>query len=182
MTIPLVLLLINAVIGAVDTLWYHEWRAALPQRLDVARPELRLHVMRDVIYCGLYGSLAWWRPAGWMLAVVAVALLAEVVITMADFVIEDRDRPAIGGIAPGERILHSMMAIIYGSMLAFLLPELAAGWDQGGLMVRHDAPLWASLAATFAAVGIAISGTRDAAALAGRDPISRFIPAPEATS
>ena len=40
MTVVVVLLLANGVLGAVDTLWYHEYRAALPRRPDRHRTEL----------------------------------------------------------------------------------------------------------------------------------------------
>ncbi|WP_051062309.1 hypothetical protein, partial [Ilumatobacter nonamiensis] len=169
MTTVLALLLVNAVLGAWDTLWYHEYRARLTARLDSTRTELRLHAARDAIYVVLYGGLAWWRPSGVVVAAVAVFLVAEIVITLADFVVEDRDRPSIGGIAPGERILHSLMAIVYGMMLVRLVPVLSAGAFEPTGVIRHDAPVGVSIAATAAALGIAVSGARDVLALRGTD-------------
>lgn len=173
MTTVLVLLVTNAVLGAWDTLWYHEYRARLTARTDHTRVELRLHVARDVVYVLLYGGLAWWQPTGAVALLVAALLAVEVAITLADFVVEDRDRPAIGGIAPGERILHSLMAIVYGTMLAHLAPELWNGLSHPSGLVRSDAPLALSMGAATAAIGIAVSGTRDALALVGVDPIWR---------
>lgn len=171
MTSVLSLLVANAVLGAWDTLWYHEFRARLTARVEFTRTELRLHAARDAVYVVLYGGLAWWRPTGLVVGVVGLLLIAEIVITLADFVVEDRDRPAIGGIAPGERVLHSLMAIVYGMMLVRLLPVLAAGLSETSGVVRHDVAWPLSLAATAAAVGIALSGTRDMAAISGFDPI-----------
>jgi hypothetical protein len=173
MTAVLALLLVNVVLGAWDTLWYHEYRARLASaaRLAVTRPELRLHVGRDAVYAGLYGVLAWWRPTGWIVVPVVAGLAAEVAMTLADFVVEDRDRPALGGLAPGERVLHSLMAVVYGAMLCRLVPVLADGWAQPAALVAHDAPMGMALAAALAAVGIAGSGLRDALALRGLDPI-----------
>ncbi len=165
MTSVLVLLLVNAVLGAFDTLWYHEYRARLASKIVTTAPELRLHVARDLVYVGLYGVLAWWQPTGLLRPIVAVALVTEIVITMTDFVIEDRDRPAIGGMQPGERVLHSTMAIVYGAMLTFLVPELLAGNWSWSLPATHDAPAGLSIAATVAAVGIALSAARDWVAL-----------------
>ena len=184
MTTVLALLLVNAALGAIDTLWYHEYRARLAERIGTTAPELRLHVGRDVVYVGLYGSLAWLHPTGALGVLVAAGLVLEIVLTMADFVVEDRDRPAIGGIEPGERVLHSAMAIVYGAMLAFLVRELAAdladgGWSRVALGwdgSRHDAPVWLSAMATAVAAGIALSGLRDGLALWRIDPISRWIP------
>lgn len=171
MTAVLGLLLLNALLGAIDTLWYHEYRARLTARLDVTRTELRLHVGRDAVYVGLYAYLAWWRPSGLWAVLVLAALLVEIVVTLADFVVEDRDRPQLGGLAPGERVLHSLMAIVYGAMVANLLPWLIADVTAQTATVAHGAPAWMSLTATAAAAGIALSGARDALALGGTDPI-----------
>lgn len=169
----LALLLTNAVLGAFDTLWYHEYRARLSTRIEHTRPELRLHAARDGVYVVLYGGLAWRTPSGILVAIVAVLLAAEIVITLADFVVEDRDRPLIGGISPGERILHSLMAIVYGTMLAHLVPVLLSDAREPSAFVGHDAHLALSLGAMAAAIGIAVSGLRDVLALAGFDPIWR---------
>lgn len=165
MSTVLALLCLNGVLGAWDTLWYHEFRARLTTQLDHTRTELRLHAARDGIYVVLYGGLAWWQPAGIVVVVVGALLATEIVITLADFVVEDRDRPAIGGIAPGERILHSLMAIVYGMMLITLIPILGAGIGEVTGVIGHDAPLSLSIAMTAAAIGIAASGIRDAVAL-----------------
>ncbi len=171
MSTVLALLLVNAVLGAIDTLWYHEFRARLTARLATTRTELRLHAGRDAIYVVLYGGLAWWTPAGPLVGVVVLLLVAEVAITMADFVVEDRDRPAIGGMAPGERVLHSLMAIVYGAMLVQLLPLILAEADGPAGLLRHDAPPAISIGATLAAAGIALSGARDVLAVHGIDPV-----------
>jgi phosphatidylglycerophosphate synthase len=171
MTAVLVLLLVNAVLGAWDTLWYHEYRARLTAKIDVTRTELQLHAARDAVYVGLYGFLALWQPEGLAVWVVLAGLGAEVVITLCDFVIEDRDRPALGGMAPGERVLHSLMAIVYGAMIAHLVPELLAGSAEPTAAVRHGAPMWLSVLALVAATGIAASGVRDSLALGGFDPV-----------
>ena len=165
MTIVLALLLVNAGLGAWDTLWYHEYRARLADRIEHTATELELHAARDVIYAVVYLGLGWWRPEGWLVAALGAVLVAEIAITLADFVVEDRDRPAIGGISPGERILHTLMAIVYGAMLARLIPELADAWAEPTSLVRHDAPVWMSMAATVVAAGIAVSGVRDAVAV-----------------
>jgi hypothetical protein len=171
MTAAVVLLLVNVVLGAWDTLWYHEYRARLASRVPHTAPELRLHVGRDAVYVVLYGTLAWWRPTGWLVPVAVVLLASEVLMTLADFVVEDRDRPAIGGLAPGERVLHSLMAVVYGAMLCRLVPELVAGAGEPTGLVASGIPGWMAAAATLAACGIAVSGTRDALALRGWDPL-----------
>jgi hypothetical protein len=174
-TIAAVLLLINVVFGTADTLWYHEFRAKLPFRLEVTRPELRLHAARDFVYLFVYGGLAIGAPSGVFACVACCLLGAEIVITLTDFVIEDRDRPSIGGIAPGERILHSLMAIVYGAAMVNLVPAL---WGTRhlptGFATFHTVGgLRMCLAA--AALGIALTGVRDAAALRGHIAFRRLL-------
>lgn len=123
MSAALWLLALLGVVGAFDTLYFHEWRGQLVARPDM-RPELRLHVARDAIYVIIFGSLPLVAWHGWFTAVLVLLLLAEIVITLADFVTEDRVRTAIGGVFAGERITHAVMGIIYGAMLAYLVPTL----------------------------------------------------------
>ena len=54
----------QGVIGAFDTLYYHEWRARLPARGREASPELKLHAARDLLYGILFGTLPWFAWQG----------------------------------------------------------------------------------------------------------------------
>src|SRR5207237_277166 len=121
LTRALWLLAIQGTMGAFDTLYYHEWRARLPA-LPGAGPELRLHAARALIYAVLFALLPRfeWRGA-WAYGLGAL-LATEIVITLRDFVVEDKVRAPLGGVFAGERVTHALMAIIYGAMLANLLP------------------------------------------------------------
>ena len=52
------LLVLQGVLAGADTLVNHELIARLPQKPS-ARPELRLHVLRELIWTGLLFGLAW---------------------------------------------------------------------------------------------------------------------------
>ena len=163
------LLAIQGAFGAFDTLYYHEWRARLPA-LDGARPELRLHAARALIYAALFASLprVEWRGA-WAYALAAL-LAAEVLITLRDFVVEDRVRAPLGGVFAGERVTHAVMASIYGAMLAHLLPALDAWRREPTALAPHAGGVPAELSwlLTLMAAGVAASGLRDAYAAWGR--------------
>ncbi len=165
MNAALILLLVNVIFGAWDTLWYHEYKTRLVHHLASTRPELRLHAARDGVYTCLYGSLAIYRPQGLYVYIVGAMLVAEIMITLTDFVVEDRDRGAIGGMVAGERILHTLMAIVYGAMLTFLIPELISGARLPTALVINDAWVLLRLGAGVAAIGIGMSGIRDTVAL-----------------
>jgi hypothetical protein len=157
------LMALQGAIGAFDTLYYHEWRARLPA-LAGAKPELRLHAARDLIYAVLFATLPWiaWRGA-W--AGVLVALVAaEIAITLADFVVEDRVRAPLGGVFAGERATHAVMGIVYGAMLACLAPEVLRWWGEPTALALDPAPVPDLLRWTMTAMaaGVAASGARDA--------------------
>lgn len=161
MTTALAILLAQGVLGAFDTLWYHEWRARLPTRPG-ARRELRLHAARDLVYAVLFVGLAFWRWQGWLAAVLVVLLATEIAITLLDFVEEDRRRP----LPAGERVTHALMGILYGAFLAHALPVLWDWWHAPtGLAPVERGALGLVLAVMGA--GVALSGARDWTAAAG---------------
>src|SRR5262245_39032272 len=117
MTWALWLLMLQGILGALDTLYYHEWRTRLVAYSPRTAPELRLHAARDGIYAIIMSTLPWlaWQ-GGWAL-VLAALLVAEIILTLTDFVVEDTVRRFLGGVYPGERIMHAVMGIMYGAML-----------------------------------------------------------------
>jgi hypothetical protein len=174
MTTVVGLLLANGVLGAVDTVWYHEIRAGLPRRPDRHRTELRLHAARDAVYAVLYGTIGWWAWRGAWAAVLGALLAVEIVITLADFVVEDRTRT----LGAGERVLHSVMAIVYGVMLGRLAPLLAAGAHTAATGAVAT-PL--AVVATAFGAGIALSGLRDLRASCIKDGGPASIPVTRVT-
>src|SRR5258705_7513698 len=95
------LLLVQASLGAFDTLYYHEYKLKLAHD-DATATELRLHATRDFAYTVIIGSLGWatWEgPLAWVLAAL---LLLEICITLWDFIEEDKIRR----LPPGERAMH----------------------------------------------------------------------------
>ncbi len=156
-------------LGAFDTIYFHEIRGQLPARLPGLSPELKLHAARSFIYVAVFGTLPWlaWRGA-WAVAL-SLLLTAEIGITLADFIIEDQVRKPLGGLLPGERATHTVMAIIYGAMIANLVPVLLA-WHRSTTGLRPEAvhvPLAYRLALTALAAGTCASAARDTYAVAG---------------
>lgn len=155
MTAAITLLLIQGAMGALDTFIYHEFLQRLPVRAK-ARLELRLHALRDFAYAIVFGSLAWVEWRGAMAWVFVGILLFEIFITLWDFIEEDLTRP----LPAGERVMHTLMAIIYGAFLANLTPQLWK-WSQestGFASVNYGAVSWLM---SLMAVGVFVSGVRD---------------------
>jgi hypothetical protein len=168
MTAALYLLLCVSVLGAADTAYYHEWRARLPALGLAAATELRLHAARDVVYALLFICLPWFSFEGTYVWVLIALLLTEVVLTLWDFVVEDWIRKPLGGVYPGERIMHALIGIVFGAMLATLWPVLLASWSMPDA-IRASAAVGVGLRWTFAvmAVVVVFSAIRDACAAAG---------------
>ena len=168
MNAALTLLLVQGVLGAFDTLWYHEWQQRLATRAT-GRRELLLHASRDFAYGLLFGSLAWVTWNGWWAWILAALLLGEIVITLFDFVEEDLHRP----LPPGERVMHTIMAIVYGAFLANLLPQMV-GWSYQptGFAAADYGPI--SWLLTLMAIGVLGSGFRDLIAGLRLAPLNVF--------
>jgi hypothetical protein len=163
------LLSILGVLGAFDTLYYHEWKARLAARGPSAHPELKLHAARDFIYALLFCSLPWFMFQGLWAAVICVLLVAEILITLADFVVEDKVRRPLGGVYPGERTTHAIMGIVYGAMLANLVPVLLdwlrAPTDLIAPPIVAGPPAALRWALVVMGAGVFVSGVRDTLAV-----------------
>jgi uncharacterized protein (TIGR01777 family) len=141
--------------GVFDMLYHHE----LTERLawcPSQRRELALHGIRNLLYAGLFITFGWLEVHGvWSVLMMAV-LAAEVLITLMDFVEEDTSRK----LPASERIIHTLLALNYGAVLALAGPVLV----DCSLLQTSLAPAFhglGSVLATFAAGGVAVFGVRD---------------------
>ncbi len=163
MSVALWLLAVLGVIGAFDTIYYHEWRARLPALGPNAAPELRLHAARDLFYAVLFGTLPWlaWHGRG-VLALAAVIVI-EIILTLWDFVVEIAARKPLGDVYAGERVTHAFMGIIYGAMVAWLIPVMWRWWSMPTRLVaeRPDVPAPLINLLLLMAAGVFLSGVRD---------------------
>ena len=169
MEIALVLLGVQGIIGAFDTLYYHEWKARLPARGRTAAPELKLHAARDFLYEVLFGTLPWIAWQGMAVVILGFVIIAEIVLTMWDFIVEIAVRRELGDVYAGERVTHAIMGILYGAMLACLIPTLFQWGKLPTEWVFAPAPVpaawrWALLGM---AIGVFLSGLRDLYAALG---------------
>lgn len=162
--------------GASDTLLHHEFTERLAWQPS-ARKELKLHALRNIIYAALFAAFAFAEPFGW-LALLAIALItAEVLITLWDFVEEDLSRK----LPPTERVLHTLLALNYGAILALLLPVLWANSlkPSGFTAVNYGL---GSVALIIAAIGVTFFALRDYLAARRLSHIGRPDPATLATA
>src|SRR5213075_2725421 len=81
------LIAVQILMGVFDTFYHHELTERLAWRPS-QRYELKLHGVRNLMYAFLFLVLGWLEIYG----VLAIAIIAEIVITLMDFVEEDISR------------------------------------------------------------------------------------------
>jgi hypothetical protein len=154
------LLVAQGLVGGIDTLVNHEWIERLPERPG-ARGEIATHVVREAIYASLFGGLAWFAWHGALAWAIAALLGAEIIVTCTDEFIENRTRV----LPQNERVLHVLLTLNLGVIIALLVPQLLA-WSErptAWVLDPKGAPTW--LLSALAAVAAAWS-LRDAVAWA----------------
>ena len=110
-----------------------------------------------MLYAFLFLVLGWLRGRTAFSPMLIIAVLvAEIVITLMDFVEEDMSRK----LPASERINHTLLAINYGAILVLLLPVLIS-WAMlpTGIALAYTGLL--SIVAAASAAGAALCGVRD---------------------
>ena len=160
MTSPVLwtLIAIQIAMGAFDTFYHHELTERLAWRPS-QRHELQLHGVRNMLYALLFLILGWLEVHGLLAMAIIVVLVAEVVITLMDFVEEDMSRK----LPASERINHTLLALNYGAILVLLLPVLI-DWAGQPTAIRPAFYGYWSILAAVSAVGVSLFGLRDLAA------------------
>jgi len=134
MTLTLwIFIAIQMAMGALDTLYHHEFTERLAWRGSQAQ-ELKLHAVRNIAYAVAFAALALFQPSGWFAIGLMILLIAEVGVTLRDFAEEDLTRK----LPVTERLLHTLMTANYGVVLALLIPVLL-GWSKVATTLT---PVW----------------------------------------
>jgi uncharacterized protein len=159
MTAALYILAFQTLLGALDNVLHHEITERLPSKPS-ARFELTLHSAREGVYGILFFIFAWTNPQGVFAVAVIGLLIVEIVITITDFVEEDRTRH----LPPFERVLHTVLAVSFGMFLAVIAPILLANTMAPSALIAtsHGLLSWFF---TLAAVGVLAFAIRDALAV-----------------
>jgi uncharacterized protein (TIGR01777 family) len=149
------LVAIQVAMGVFDTFYHHEFTERLAWRPS-QRGELKLHGIRNLLYALLFLVLGWCEVHGLFAMLIIIVLVAEIIITLTDFVEEDLTRK----LPSSERINHTLLAINYGAILVLLVPVLIDwAFMPTGIMPAYTGML--SLIAAAAAVGAGLCGLRD---------------------
>jgi uncharacterized protein (TIGR01777 family) len=167
-----IVVFLQIAMGGFDTLYHHELTERLAWRPAQAG-ELKLHGVRNLAYAVMFAALGWTQPHGAWAGVLIVLMVAELIITLWDFVEEDRSRR----LSATERVLHALLTLNYGVVLALLVPVLTH-WARLPTAVEPVYyGLWNWLCG-IAAIGVIGSGLRDLTAARRTTRIVASDPAP----
>lgn len=162
---------VQGVLGAFDMFYHHEFKEKLPWR-KTAHREMLLHGARNFFYAVVFFSFGWVAWQGAFAWVFAAIIFTEVLITLWDFVEEDRTRK----LPETERVTHAVLTLNYGAIIALFVPILL-GWQQqhtGFAMMDFGFLSWLI---TIYALGVFIWAIRD---VARGIKLSRAVPQAEA--
>ncbi len=161
-------LIAHGIIGGLDVIINHELIARLPSQ-PAAAPELRLHSARELIFAVLFFGLAWFEWHGLAALIIACLLLAELLVSTVDTVLEFDTRL----LPPSERVAHVLLFVNLGIIAGLLGPILLAWLTlPTALMPTHHG--WASWLLSSLAMGALGWSVRDA--LGGRaNPTTRSV-------
>jgi len=166
--IAFVFLIVQGLMGAFDTVYHREFKFNLPWQ-QTAIEELLVHSIRNSFYVVVFFSLAWMEWRGGFIWLILFMLLAEIILNLREFLIEDKTRALSGT----ERITHTLLALNYGLITAFLAPTF---WQWGHLeteLVVTSHGLYSWVLSLFA-IGVLIWSVRDALAVSRlRKSVSR---------
>src|SRR6185295_4716456 len=117
----------------------------------------------DGFYWVLFSTLPWLSWQGAWLLVLAGVLVAEIVLTLTDFVVEITVRKPFGDVYAGERVTHAIMGILYGAMVAKLIPVMLAWSARPTGLVFEPAAVapFLRVCLTIMGGGVLLSGVRD---------------------
>jgi hypothetical protein len=129
----LIALIVHGIIGGGDVIINHELIARIPS-LPNAATEQRLHSARELAFGILFPALAWYEWHGAAALAIALILVVETCISMADMVVEVDTR-----ILPvTERVAHVLLFTNYGIVLALVGQLLWSWWALPTAVLRTD--------------------------------------------
>lgn len=133
MSTALLILGVLAPLGALDVIYYHLYRFHLYQRRASAAEELT-HLVRHLCFLAIVALLARGTPSPSVDRVLLALLALDLLNSALDVALEPRSRADLGGLPPGEYLLHFLGT--FGSGLA----SAAYLFERGQPVAA--APLW----------------------------------------
>jgi hypothetical protein len=126
MSLPLLLLVLVAPIGAIDMLYFHLWKYRL-YASPRSRGETVTHILRSITVAALAWVLAHYRPMGTWFWAIGALFVIDFVNSVIDVAIEPRSRAALGGVPAAESVIHTVGTTALGAIAALYFSH---GWQD----------------------------------------------------
>lgn len=166
MTVASYLLLAVGLLGAVDIALFHSVAHGIRTHPN-ARQELIVHSLRGPTYAALFLVVPNVVLRGLFLWALLALLAFDLALSIWDFAIERESRRFLGGIPTGEYILHVLIAMCFGAMVAAVCFEAGSGMASATAVILRPAVSGiVRLVFAVMAVGVLWSGFLDARAAA----------------
>jgi hypothetical protein len=159
------LLFMIGVLGAADIALYHSASHGIRSHPD-SRAELIVHSLRGPTYATLFIVVPNFALHGAFFWVLTGLLVIDVAISIIDFAIERESRRFLGGLPSGEYVLHVLIAMVFGALVASIFFG-ASHWRSAPVAIRWqpaEVPVLLRLALGVMAVVVLYTGFLDALA------------------
>ncbi len=171
-----VLLLIIGLLGGFDVFFFHRHRCHLCERCE-SRTEAWIHVARGIVYVLQLSCVPNLAFHGRYYALFVALFVADAAIAITDILVEPASRKSLGGLPPGEYLMHIVLSLFVG---AFLHGLLISTWEwrhlPTAIHVVPGAPPALRAALGLLALGCAMETALEALELAA--PRALFRPRP----
>jgi hypothetical protein len=173
------LLLALGVLGGIDILLYHSISHGIRNHAE-SRRELITHAMRGPTYATLFLIVPNFETRGMWAIALALLLVFDVGISIADFALERKSRAELGGLPSGEYVLHMIIAMLFGAFVAALAPLLVDEMIKTTALVPvNDLTAgWIRCVLAIFAIGVLSSGGMDLLAALRLLKVDHFSHAP----
>jgi len=165
MEIPTYILFLLGCLGAADIALYHSVAHGIRSHAD-SMGELVTHSLRGPTYAALFLLIPNFELHGLFAWGLMALFVFDVGISIWDFSLERGSRRFLGGLPSGEYVLHMLMAIIFGALVASILC-LKHNWFNAPtrlVWTPTAAPVILRLTLSIMALGVLGSGIQDALA------------------
>jgi len=165
MEIPTYILFVLGCLGAADIALFHSVAHGIRSHRDSVG-ELVTHSLRGPTYATLFLLIPNFEMRGLFAWGLMALFVFDVGISIWDFSLEQGSRRFLGGLPSGEYILHMLMAVVFGALVATILCFGHHWFNAPTRLVYRPAGVHIALrfALSIMAIGVLASGIQDAAA------------------
>ena len=166
MEIPTYILFLLGCLGATDIALFHSVAHGIRSHADSVG-ELVTHSLRGPTYAALFLFIPNFLMHGLFAWGLMALFVFDVGISIWDFSVEQGSRRFLGGLPSGEYVLHMLMAIIFGALVATFIYGANSWFTAPTRLIYAPAavPELLRLVLAIMAICVLVSGIQDAAAV-----------------